>query len=208
MADEVAALTSFVDSLPSIVPEVISDIIQGGEVVITIVEDLVTDPGAAITIIENGVESVWSDITAGAASVISDITYFFGCDIFGDCPSFTDNGILSLCTSVMKAYSVTVKLTSAEPTTATSSVKRTTSTSSATPKTTASALLASQTRVITTTPTTTPSSSSSDAGEVFLTQSGSGSTPTNAESASSKVTCEVSGYLKLFVIGLALIVLL
>lgn len=101
------ALTSFVESLPTLVPEILSDIMEGGEEAVSIVEELVTNPGAALTVIESGVVSVFSVITSGVVSVFGDITHFFGCDIGGDCPSSTVNGILSSCSTVMDQYSAT-----------------------------------------------------------------------------------------------------
>ncbi len=105
VADEIVALTSFVDALPSLVPGIISDIVKGGEVAVSIVEEIVTAPDAALTVIESGVKSVWSDITAGVESVVSDITSFVGCNVLGDC---SKNGILSRCSSVLNAKAVAV----------------------------------------------------------------------------------------------------
>ncbi|KAI1773329.1 hypothetical protein F4818DRAFT_423942 [Hypoxylon cercidicola] len=141
------ALTSFVGGLPTILPGLFSEIVQGGEVVVSIVEEIVTAPGEALTVIEGGIISVYSDITAVAVSVVSDITYFFGCEVFQQCPSssFTDNGILGRCSSVLDSSSSTASATltlSSEGTVLT--------TKAATPGSSISTALPSQTTVDTT----------------------------------------------------------
>jgi hypothetical protein len=112
---EFQSMTSFIVSLPSIAPEILNDIVQGGEEAVSIVDELVTNPGGALTVIENGIETIFSEITAEvgglvseATSIFGDITYFFGCDIGGNCPSSTGNGMLSSCSTVMEQYSATV----------------------------------------------------------------------------------------------------
>ncbi|KAI1396007.1 hypothetical protein F4819DRAFT_154427 [Hypoxylon fuscum] len=186
--DDFNALTSFVGSLPSLVPAVFSEIVQGGEVVVSIVEEIVTAPAAALTVIEDGVVSVYSDITAGIASVVGDVTYFVGCDLFQDCPSssFTDNGILSRCSSVMHAYSSTAGQTSA---TLTSSPEDggVSATSQATPGTTVSAVLPSQTSA--TTSISISTSTSTSIVEVHAPSSTSGS---DAESTSQPSSTAIS----------------
>ncbi|KAI0133550.1 hypothetical protein BJ170DRAFT_606658 [Xylariales sp. AK1849] len=211
VADEVAALTSFVETLPSIVPQLFSDIVEGGEVVVSIIEEIVTAPDAALTVIESGVVSVWSDITGGVASVVSDVTYFIGCDIFGDCPSYTDNGILDRCSSVMYDYSATMSWVTATATAITSlPVGSTSAASSAEPGTAGSTTLASQTTAVATTSAAgPPSTSGGDAGSSF--SPSSSMTPSNSatvQSASSNVASKADRCLKLVAIGLVLIVLL
>ncbi|KAI6083455.1 hypothetical protein F4821DRAFT_244916 [Hypoxylon rubiginosum] len=146
------ALTSFVGGLPSLVPEVFSEIVQGGEVVVSIVEEIVTAPGEALTVVEDGVVSVWSDITAGAASVVDDVTHFIGCGIFNegcsDSTSFTDNGILERCSSVLEGVSSSAVSFSTATPTSTSVVLLTTS--AATPGSSLQTTLPTQTAVDTT----------------------------------------------------------
>lgn len=111
---ELHSMTSFIVSLPTLAPEILDDIVQGGEEAISIAEELVTNPGGALTVIENGIETIFSEVTAGvgslaseATSVFGDITYFFGCDIGGDCPTSTSNAMLGSCSTVMQQYSAT-----------------------------------------------------------------------------------------------------
>lgn len=149
------ALTSFVGGLPSIVPEVFSDIVRGGEVVVSIVEEIVTAPGEALTIIEGDAVSVWSDITAGVASVVDDVTYFLGCGLpWESCSSsssFTDNGILSRCSSVLHDQSSSASSMTSATLTSSSSIGSVLTTSAATPGSSVETAGPSQTAVETVT---------------------------------------------------------
>lgn len=118
ITDDFEALTSFVKALPTIVPDVLSDIEKGGEEAVSIIEDLVTDPGAAITIIENGVKSVWSDVTNGVKSVLCDVG-------IGNCPSRT---LAKSCNAILaSASSASRNAPASTAATTTSQAKATTS---------------------------------------------------------------------------------
>ncbi|XXH01742.1 hypothetical protein Hte_008103 [Hypoxylon texense] len=100
------AITSFVGALPSIAPAVLGDIARGGSAAVSIVQEIVTAaPGEALTVVGGDAVSVWSDATAGAVSVVDDVTYFLGCGLpWESCASsasFTDNGIFERCSSVL-----------------------------------------------------------------------------------------------------------
>jgi hypothetical protein len=82
--DDWTAVTSFIAALPSLAPEVLEDIIQDGEDVVSVIGEIFTDPEAALTVIENGVEVVVSDIESVGGDAIS----FFKC-LFGDCSTST-----------------------------------------------------------------------------------------------------------------------
>lgn len=114
---EVAALTSFVKSLPTQAPQILSRIEQGGDMATSIVGELVTNPGAALTKFGSGVKSVFSDLTSNVVSVFSDVTSFLG-GIGDDSPSSTTvNEILASCKTVMDQYSTTATRTTATRTT-------------------------------------------------------------------------------------------
>jgi hypothetical protein len=101
--DDWDALTSFVEALPSLAPEIVSDVVNDVEDIASVVVELVTDPGGAITVIENGVVSVWNDITNWIGSV--------GCDIgIGNCPG---NSLKASCSSVMAYATYTPPITAA-----------------------------------------------------------------------------------------------
>jgi hypothetical protein len=61
-ANEFDALTSFVMALPTLVPEVLNAIESGGEEAVSIVEELITNPGGVVTVVESGVKSVFTDL--------------------------------------------------------------------------------------------------------------------------------------------------
>jgi len=95
VTDDVEDVISFVMALPAIVPEVLSDIEKGGEEAVSIIEEMITNPGGAITVIDGGVKSVWADVTNGAKSVLCDIG-------IGNCPSRT---LASSCAAVLATTS-------------------------------------------------------------------------------------------------------
>jgi len=82
--DDWSAVEDFIESLPTLAPEVLEDVIQDGEDVVSLIGELVTDPEAALTVIENGVETVVSDVESVAGGVYT----FFKC-LFGSCSSST-----------------------------------------------------------------------------------------------------------------------
>jgi hypothetical protein len=106
-------MTSFVETLPSLIPQIADDVVQGGEDAISIIVELCTNPGGALTVIEEGAESIYSDVTAGIVSVFSDITQFFGCDIGGDCATTTGNAFGNSCSQLMNGSPTTAQSTSA-----------------------------------------------------------------------------------------------
>ncbi|KAG0645115.1 hypothetical protein D0Z07_9119 [Hyphodiscus hymeniophilus] len=75
--DDWTAVTDFVESIPTLAPAILEDIIHDGEDVVSIVGDIFTNPGAAVTAIVNGVESVISDIESVGGEVVSGIECLF-----------------------------------------------------------------------------------------------------------------------------------
>jgi hypothetical protein len=70
--------SSFVVGLTTLAPAILSDIVQGGDDVVSVVGELFTDPGDAITVIVGGIETavevLWGDFT----NVACDILGFIG----------------------------------------------------------------------------------------------------------------------------------
>ncbi|MCJ1396208.1 hypothetical protein MMC18_009097, partial [Xylographa bjoerkii] len=56
-----ASLTNFILSIPTLAPEILNDLEQDGEDVVSVIGELFTNPGAAVTVIISGVESVVND---------------------------------------------------------------------------------------------------------------------------------------------------
>lgn len=71
-------LTSFVEGLTTLAPEIFSDIIQGGEDVVSVVGELLTDPGDAITVIVGGIETAVEDIWGVFTNGLCDLGEIFG----------------------------------------------------------------------------------------------------------------------------------
>jgi len=91
------ALTNFVMATPTLAPVVLNDIEQGGEDVVSIVEELAVNPGAALTMfiddVETVVQEVWGAIVTIGEDIVSEVEQIGG-DIltdveclFGDCPA-------------------------------------------------------------------------------------------------------------------------
>ncbi|MCJ1377694.1 hypothetical protein MMC17_000790 [Xylographa soralifera] len=78
-----ASLTSFILSIPTLAPEILDDLVQDGEDVVSVIGELFTNPEAAVTVIVGGVESVVNDIWGDIETVGGEILCFFG----QDCPS-------------------------------------------------------------------------------------------------------------------------
>ncbi|MCJ1414673.1 Mucin-5B [Xylographa parallela] len=78
-----ASLTSFILSIPTLAPEILEDLVQDGEDVVSVIGELFTNPEAAVTVIIGGVESVVNDVWGDIETVGGDILCFFGLD----CPS-------------------------------------------------------------------------------------------------------------------------
>jgi hypothetical protein len=139
-----SVVTDFIVSLPTLAPEVLEEIVQDGEGVVSVIGEIFTNPGAAITVIESGVEEVVSDITSVGGDVIS----FVKC-LFGDCstPSSPPNAAATLsasCQAIMAAATTTYTPTEPAATTtypaaqtshSSSAAAATTTTVQATPKT-------------------------------------------------------------------------
>ena len=62
-------ITSFVIALPTLAPEILDYIISDGKDVVSVVEELFTDPEGVITLIEDGGKTVISDIESVATSL-------------------------------------------------------------------------------------------------------------------------------------------
>lgn len=93
--DSYIVIKTFILSVPQLAPEILENILQDGEDVVTVVEEIFTNPKAAVTLIEGDVKTVISDIK----SVWSEFTC-----IFKKCHS-TDlaNELNSSCGVVMAA---------------------------------------------------------------------------------------------------------
>ena len=77
--DDLSAVTAFIGGLPTLVPEVFSAIEQDGQEAVSVIGDIVTNPGAAVTLVVNGVESVVDDIGGDIETAVGDIASFFAC---------------------------------------------------------------------------------------------------------------------------------
>ena len=62
-------ITSFVKSLPTLAPEILENIISDGEDVVSVIEEIFTDPGGVVTLIEGDVKTIISDIESVATSL-------------------------------------------------------------------------------------------------------------------------------------------
>ena len=131
---ELNSLVGFVGELPKLAPEILGDLEQDAEDVVSVVGELVTNPGAAITVIVGGVESVVEDIWGDIETIGGEIITGIEC-LFGDCPTAavsTPAEILALkssCLSISAAAATAPALTTtypAEPTTTTAAVAPTT----------------------------------------------------------------------------------
>ena len=83
---ELSSLVDFVGELPKLAPEIIGDLEQDADDVISVIGELVTNPGAAITVIIGGVESVVEDIWGEIETVGGEIITGIEC-LFNDCPT-------------------------------------------------------------------------------------------------------------------------
>jgi hypothetical protein len=72
-----SAVTDFIQSLPTLAPEVLEDIIQDDEDVVSVVGDIFTNPEAAVTVIVSGVEAVVSDVESVGKVILSGLECFF-----------------------------------------------------------------------------------------------------------------------------------
>ncbi|OCL11941.1 hypothetical protein AOQ84DRAFT_386467 [Glonium stellatum] len=107
---EFNSLLGFVEGLPKLAPAILGDIEQDAEDVVSVIGELVTNPGAAVTVIVDGIESVvddiWGEIKTVGGEIITDIECFFG-----DCPTAavsTPAEVLALqssCSSISAAAS-------------------------------------------------------------------------------------------------------
>jgi hypothetical protein len=75
--DDWTAVTDFIESIPTLAPAILEDIIHDGEDVVPIIGDIFTNPKAAVTAIVSGVEVVVSDIETGVEEVLSCIKCLF-----------------------------------------------------------------------------------------------------------------------------------
>ncbi|MCJ1390108.1 hypothetical protein MMC18_002966 [Xylographa bjoerkii] len=78
-----ASLTNFILSIPTLAPEILNDLEQDGEDVVSVIGELFTNPGAAVTVIISGVESVVNDVWGDIETVGGEVLCFFDLD----CPS-------------------------------------------------------------------------------------------------------------------------
>ena len=83
---EFNSLVNFVKELPKLAPEILGDLEQDADDVVSVIGELVTNPGAAITVIIGGVESVVEDIWGEIETVGGEIITGIEC-LFGDCPT-------------------------------------------------------------------------------------------------------------------------
>jgi hypothetical protein len=70
--------TSFLVGLTTLAPAIFSDVVQGGEDVVSVVGELLTDPGDAITVIVGGIETAVEDIWGDFTNAACDILEFLG----------------------------------------------------------------------------------------------------------------------------------
>lgn len=96
--DDFDALTSFIQGLPELATAILTDIENDGEDVVTLIEDLVNDPGEAVTIIVDGIESVISDISSVGSEIVSGIKC-----LFGDCSTPPSQILSSSCNEITSA---------------------------------------------------------------------------------------------------------
>jgi len=129
---ELTSLVDFVGELPKLAPEILGDLEQDADDVVSVIGELVTNPGAAITVIIGGVESVVEDIWGEIETVGGEIITGIEC-LFGDCPTAvsTPAQILALrssCLSVSAAATTAPALTTIYPAEPTTTVAAATST--------------------------------------------------------------------------------
>ena len=105
--DDFDALTSFIVSLPTIVPAVLDDIEQGGEVVVSIITELIQNPGGALTVFVDDVETVFDNVLGDIETVAGEVLTGIEC-LFGDCPAATATptntaqaNLISACNNVL-----------------------------------------------------------------------------------------------------------
>ncbi|MCJ1403070.1 hypothetical protein MMC11_006293 [Xylographa trunciseda] len=155
-----ASLTSFILSLPTLAPEILNDLEQDGENVVSVIGELFTNPGAAITVIIGDVETVVQDVWGDIETVGGHILCFFGMD----CPSTAAATVVN--TAAMMLSSTCQGILAAAPTVTTTAGAAQTTTP-ASPVTTASA---TQPTTITTPPSaasTGPGAAACSSAEYF-----------------------------------------
>ena len=108
-----ASLTDFVISLPTVVPEVLNDIEQGGTVVVSIITELIQNPGGALTVLLDGAETVFDDVIGDIKTVAGEIVSGIEC-LFEDCAAKTtavtntaEMNLVSNCQNVLAAATST-----------------------------------------------------------------------------------------------------
>ena len=78
---ELNSLVDFIGELPRLAPEILGDLEQDADDVVSVIGELVTNPGAAITVIVGGVESVvediWGEIRTVGGEIITGIECLF-----------------------------------------------------------------------------------------------------------------------------------
>ncbi|KAH8588996.1 hypothetical protein B0O99DRAFT_342353 [Bisporella sp. PMI_857] len=86
--EDFSAVTSFIQAIPTLAPQIVENIIEGGGNVVSLVGQIFTDPEDAVTVIVDGMTEVVEDI----ANVVKDVGDFFECTFkFGECDADKEN---------------------------------------------------------------------------------------------------------------------
>ena len=130
--DEFASLTSFILGIPTLAPEILDDLVQDGEDVVSIIGELFTDPGAALTAIGGAFETIGQDIETVVLGI--------GCDLgFGGCPPAPTTGTIANTGLAVLESSCSALLANDTPASTTAAAASSTIYSTAVPSTTYSA---------------------------------------------------------------------
>ncbi|MCJ1475390.1 mucin 5B, oligomeric mucus gel-forming [Lambiella insularis] len=127
--DDFASLTSLIVSLPTLAPEILNEIEQGGDDVAGFVDELVTNPAAAFTVVVGGVEAV----VGAVETFVTGIPCNFGID----CPATTTQPnsaamvLSSTCQGILANAAVASTTLAAAPSSTASAASSTTAPSAA-----------------------------------------------------------------------------
>ena len=126
--DEFASLTSFILGIPTLAPEIIDDLVQDGEDVVSVIGELFTDPGAALSAIGGFIETIGQDIETAFQGV--------GCDLGFGCPPAATTGTIANTGLAVLESSCSAILANAAPASLTAAAASSTVYTTAAPSTT------------------------------------------------------------------------
>lgn len=102
-------VTSFIESLPSLAPQLLDGIISDGEDVGSVIVELFTNPGGALTVIEGDIMTIITDVESIATGVWHGFTCFIcGCCTSSATTTLDPHALLSSsCNNIMAAATTT-----------------------------------------------------------------------------------------------------